>query len=146
MCDSVTKVNSLDSQAPLGTNPTPNRGRNRRQRTRRSALAVSRTVRPTWPDGPPAPDQNQQSLCTSSGLSRFERRIVRSSHADGPRFTQRTCYRPKTVRRIVRRSEPDGPLPLSGQSALSCLTPLHSLMNNPLMHLIPSLCIIVWLC
>ena len=91
------------------------------------------------------PTQPAKPLDVSS-LSKFVRRTVCLIYADGPRFTQRACYRPKMVRRIVLRSEPDGPLPLSGQSALSCLTPLHSLMNNPLMHLIPSPYIIVWLC
>ena len=55
---------------------------------------MSRTVRPTWLDGLPDPHPNQQSLCTICSLSKFERRTVRLTYADGPRFSQRACFHP----------------------------------------------------
>jgi len=61
---------------------------------------------------------NQQSLCTISSLSKFERRTVRLTHADGPRVTQRPCFHPETVRDSPADGpplgppfRPDGPLP-----------------------------------
>src|SRR6185503_16515122 len=75
-------------------------------------------------DGPPdmagrsvRSPPNQQSLCTIPSLSKFERRTVRLTYADGPRFSQRACFHPtrsapdrQTVRQMVRRLEPDSPL------------------------------------
>ena len=74
-------------------------------------------------DGPPAPNQNQQSLCTSSGLSRFERRIVHSTTRTVRNLVREYVFHPtrsatdrRTVRHSVRRSDqtvrfpnPDGP-------------------------------------
>ena len=132
-------MNSLGSQEPLGTNPTPNRGRNRQRRTRRWASAVSRTVRPTWPDGPPDPNPNQQSLCTISSLSKLRggrsaystwtiRDLVREhvftptrSATDRRTVRHLVCHSDRTIRSI----NSDGP-PLPAQHPCT-----HSCTTNP---------------
>ena len=98
---------------------------------------MSRTVRPTRPDGPPAPDKNQQRLCTILSLSQIERRTVRDLVREhvftqhGPRLTGgrsatrsavqtgQSAHSTRTVRDLVREHvfTQHGPHLTGGRSA-----------------------------
>ena len=75
------------------------------------------------------PTQPAEPLDVSS-LSKFVRRTVRLIYADSPRFTQRACYRPKSVRGRPADGPPLSPPFRTGRSASSRRTVRPFLLNT----------------
>ena len=90
---------------------------------------MSRTVRPTWPDGPPDSDPTGRAsghfqpfkICEADGPLNLR---------GGPQFTQRACYRPKTVRGRPADGSPLSPPFRTGRSASSQRTVRPFLLNT----------------